>query len=62
MDVWPEYRVKMLLKMHAGGMYASQIAKAMGVSRNAVIGKLDRLAVPRRAPSPPRRFSWETEL
>lgn len=57
-------------------MTAYEIAKAMGRTRNSVIGKLDRLGMirrrgerwmqanvvkpePPRAPSPPKRFSWE---
>ena len=72
---WPEYRERMLVKMRDRGMTASEIAKAMGTTRNAIIGKMDRLGLIRRRhdrpvqkvttyvaprpPSPPRKFSWE---
>ena len=75
MDHWPEYKERMLVKMRDRGMTAGEIAKAMGMSRNAIIGKLDRLGLIRRRhdrpvqkdttyvaprpPSPPRKFSWE---
>lgn len=75
MAEWPDYRERMLVKMRKRGMTASDIGKAMGVTRNAIIGKLDRLGLIRRRhdrpvqkdttyvaprpPSPPRKFSWE---
>lgn len=74
MAEWPEYRERMLVKMRDRGMSASEIARAMGTTRNAIIGKMDRMGmtrrrrapnraevfVPKQQPSPPRQFSWQT--
>jgi len=76
MAEWPEYRERMLVKMRDHGMSASEIARAMGTTRNAIIGKMDRMGmtrrrrapsrpateafVPKQQPSPPRQFSWQT--
>lgn len=48
---WSEPRTAFLRKGWAEGLSASQIAKHLGggVSRNAVIGKVHRLGLPRRA-------------
>lgn len=75
MDQWPEYKERMLVKMRDRGMTAGEIAKAMGMTRNAITGKMDRMgmlrrvrgpnspvqvvAEPKRSPSPPRQFSWQ---
>ncbi len=49
---WTEERVEILKKLWAEGLSASQIANQLGeVSRNAVIGKVHRLGLARRAPS-----------
>lgn len=41
---WTPERVETLLKLHAEGLSASEIAKRLGaVSRNGVIGKLNRM-------------------
>jgi len=58
---WPDYRERMLVKMRDRGMTASEIAKAMGTTRNAIIGKMDRMGMTRRKrgpnlPTPPRGF------
>lgn len=50
MAEWPDYRERMLVKMRDRGMSAGDIAKAMGVSRNAIIGKMDRMGMLRRKP------------
>src|SRR3981189_1652835 len=51
---WSEDRVEQLKKLWEGGLSASQIAAELGnVTRNAVIGKVHRLALPARATPPP---------
>ena len=54
---WTEDRVEILTKLWAEGLSASQIAKKLGgVTRNAVIGKVQRLGLSGRAtPSRPRK-------
>jgi len=47
---WPEHKELMLVKMRDRGMSAGEIAKAMGLSRNAIIGKMDRMGMLRRKP------------
>ena len=43
---WSKERVELLQKLHDEGLTASQIAKKLGdVTRNAVIGKLNRLGI-----------------
>lgn len=49
---WTDERVEKLKKLWSEGLSASQIAAQLGgVSRNAVIGKVHRLALPGRAKS-----------
>ena len=76
MAEWDEDRVGFMIALRQKGWTCTQIGAAMGVSRNAIIGKLDRLNLirrrtdrpvqkdtafePARPPSPPRKFSWET--
>lgn len=72
--MWTEDRVQSLKLMWHDGLSASQIATRLGgVTRNAVMGKVDRLGLPKRepsgkapaqtdhrvyaTPSPPRRFA-----
>lgn len=45
MSGWTQERVDLAKKLNADGLTASQIAGEIGVSRNAVIGKLRRLGV-----------------
>jgi len=54
---WTAERLAQLKSCFAAGLSCSQIADEIGVSRNAVIGKLNRLQLVRRkrAPAPPRR-------
>ena len=75
MAEWPDNKVTDMVAMRRKGWSATQIGFAMGVTRNAIIGKLDRLGLIRRRhdrpvqkvttyiaprpPSPPRKFSWE---
>lgn len=51
---WTEERVARLCEMVAAGNSFSQIARALGVTRNAAIGKAQRVGLqsPRRAASP----------
>ncbi len=50
---WTDERVEKLQQMWAEGQSAAQIAKTLGgVTRNAVIGKVHRLGLSNRAPSP----------
>ncbi len=47
---WTDDNVALLKKLHTEGLSAPQIAKSLGApSRNAVIGKLDRLKIKRTA-------------
>ncbi len=49
---WTDDRVELLKKLWADGLSASQIAARLGgVTRNAVIGKVHRLGLSRRATS-----------
>lgn len=50
---WTHERIEDLKRLWATGHSASQIGKALGVSKNAVIGKAHRLDLPAR-PSPIR--------
>ena len=45
--VWPEHRVAELKRLAATALSCSEIAAQMGLSRNAVIGKLDRIRLNR---------------
>jgi GcrA cell cycle regulator len=61
MDTWTPERIEWLRNLEAKGLSCAQIADQMGVSRNAVIGKLHRLGISRGRPtrgaartSPPR--------
>lgn len=44
---WTEERIALLKSHFEAGLTCSQIARAIGVSRNAVIGKLSRLGLSR---------------
>src|SRR5580658_9320830 len=57
---WTLERVELLKSHFAAGLSCREIADEIGVSRNAVIGKLSRLKLPREnsadaAPRPARR-------
>jgi len=55
---WTDARIELLKQLWGGGASCSQIATALGgVSRNAVIGKVHRLALPKpeRKPARPLR-------
>lgn len=44
---WSEERIAQLKRFHQDGLTSSQIAREIGVTRNAVIGKLSRLGLSR---------------
>ena len=48
MAEWPDNKVTDMVAMRRKGWSATQIGFAMGVTRNAIIGKLDRLGLIRR--------------
>jgi len=50
---WTDERVEQLKQLWTEGLSASQIARQLGgVTRNAVIGKVHRLGLQQRRPSP----------
>lgn len=49
--VWSEDKIKKLKKMWLAGKATAEIAKALGMSKNSIIGKVHRLELPAR-PSP----------
>lgn len=50
---WTDTRIETLKKLWADGLSASQVAAELGgVTRSAVIGKVHRLGLARRAPTP----------
>jgi GcrA cell cycle regulator len=51
---WAEERLAEFNKLTAAGLSASQIAKRLGISRNAVCGKWDRLGVSKPRPAAPK--------
>ncbi len=51
---WTDERIDQLTELWGAGQSASQIGKALGLSKNAVIGKAHRLKLPPR-PSPIRK-------
>jgi GcrA cell cycle regulator len=46
-QTWDDERVELLKRHFNAGLSCSQIARAMGVTRNAVIGKMSRLGLSR---------------
>ena len=62
---WTDERVETLKSHYEAGLSCREIAADIGVSRNAVIGKLTRLNLTRRnsdEPRPPRRKRATKEL
>jgi len=58
---WTEERVETLKTLWTQGNSASEVSRSLGVTRNAVIGKVHRLGLGRRhAPAPPRTISAQT--
>ena len=56
---WTESRVETLRRLYAEGLSSSRIAAELGggVTRNAVIGKVDRLNLPKRGNNPTKASS-----
>jgi GcrA cell cycle regulator len=54
---WTDERLELLKNCFAAGLSCSQIAGEIGVSRNAVIGKLSRLNLARDDGRKPRRLT-----
>jgi GcrA cell cycle regulator len=53
---WPEWRVVRLRELIGGGsMSAAEIGKELGVSKNSVIGKAERLGIKLAGHRPPRQ-------
>lgn len=48
MRSWPAEKTAKLKRLHGEGLTFSQIAKRMGKTRNACIGKANRLGLPIR--------------
>ena len=59
-SVWSDERIERLKNLWANGMSGSWVAAALGVSRNAALGKVHRLGLmgtkPRRVPKPPEEL------
>ena len=58
--MWTEERIWLLNSLVAEGLSGQQIADKMGISRNAVIGKLDRLKGKRIRKKPGNNGSYLT--
>lgn len=58
--VWTEETVEELKKMWDRGMTTGQIAKALGVTKNSIIGKVHRLCLTAR-PSPIKKSKPDSE-
>ncbi len=59
-SVWSEERLEMLSRMWSEGLPISRIGSELGVTRNAVVGKVHRLGLPKRQ-SPIQRSSEPVE-
>jgi hypothetical protein len=65
--MWTQEKIRELKKLRAAGQSASQIAGALGVSRNAVLAMAWRLKLPVSTPSPSLRravtaMAWRLKL
>ena len=58
---WTAERTRALKELWKEGLSTSEIGRRLGLTKNAVIGKAHRLALPRR-PSPIRRQVREAEV
>lgn len=63
-SIWTDERVETLKTLWSAGHSARDIAGKIGngmITRNAVLGKIDRLELPKRAIRPGRRASTKTK-
>jgi GcrA cell cycle regulator len=58
---WPPERVEQLKSLFAAGLSCSRIANEIGVTRNAVIGKVNRLGLSRPKGLPARKADGEAK-
>lgn len=62
-DTWTAERIAQLRSGVSAGLSCAQIASEIGVSRNAVIGKINRLGLSRgRKPAAPRARSGDVSM
>ncbi|WP_371833230.1 GcrA family cell cycle regulator, partial [Ferrovibrio sp.] len=47
--VWTDEKVKLLVQLWDSGQSITQIGKALGMTRNAVVGKAHRIGLAKRA-------------
>ena len=59
--IWPEAKTDILRALWASGVTCAQIGKTMGITRNAVIGKVHRLKMQLRRVSPVKRATPTTK-
>jgi len=56
---WTAERVKELTRLWATGLSASEIGRRLGITKNAVVGKVRRLNLAmRRTPPPPKKTQY----
>jgi GcrA cell cycle regulator len=57
--IWTEARIESLAQMWAAGHSATLISRALGegITRNAVVGKVQRLGLPTRTTTLPRIYA-----
>ncbi len=49
---WPDERVERMSELRASGLSTAAVGLALGTTKNAVVGKLDRLGMLNNAPVP----------
>jgi GcrA cell cycle regulator len=54
MTQWPEWRVVRLRELIGAGLSASEVGRELGVSKNSVIGKAERIGLKLMRHHPPR--------
>ena len=56
---WTPERTAALITLWDEGICASEIGRRMGITKNSAIGKVFRLQLPRRRPTPPAQSDGE---